>query len=182
MGNINLLDDYKKKEAEKNNVAGHRGQKWISSGLIISLSVLVLTFLVWGGMLLWNKNLEAKSKSMDDQIKNEESNLRGADASRVLDFKQRLDEIASSFEQKRDASEALKKVEKLVVPGVVTKSLKLEGDSLVAILSADNFGNLSKQIFNFKKESSEMKNAKVSDVKKDATGSIGFTVRADVNK
>jgi hypothetical protein len=182
MGNINLLEDYKKTEDAKNNPQSSKRQKLISTGLTISLALLVLTFLVWGGVTLWNKNLESKITSMDVQIKGEESNLRGGDASRVLDFKQRLDEIATNFSQKRDANDIFGKVEGLVVQGVVAKSLKVDGSLLLAVFSADNFGNLSKQVFNLKKASANVSNVKVFDIKKDQGGAINFTIKSEISK
>jgi hypothetical protein len=182
MGNINLLENYKKEEAEKNNPKSSRRQKLISTGLIMSLVIVFATFLVWGGVILWNNNLNSKISVMDEQLQRDETEMRGNDASRVLDINQRLDEIKNNLNQKKDATETLKKIESLIMRGIVAKTVKLEGSSVVINLSADNFGNLSKQIFNFKKDSSGMKNIAVSDVKRGQKGAIDFVVKAEIGK
>lgn len=182
MDNINLLEDYKKTEFKKNNPGNFNKQKFISTGLSITLVILAVTFLFWGGVILWNKSEETKIAGINGEIKNEENKLRGNDASRVLDFKQRLDAIADNIDQKKDPTETLKKVENVVIPGVVASSLKVEEDSLTASLTVDNFGNLSKQIFNLKKASSGLKNIKISGVSRDSNGMVGFTVNAATSK
>lgn len=145
-----------------------RGQKVapVDKGIYVSLGVLIVVFLIYGGLKAGTWLVDSKQKTVAGQIAVESRNLEGREADKVADFQARLAKIGDNVSSKKDPNEVLGKIGQSVVPGSVASSLESASGSLTVKFSEDNFQVAAKQVLSFKK-SDYFSNVRVTDISRD---------------
>ncbi|GBE17237.1 hypothetical protein BMS3Abin15_01076 [bacterium BMS3Abin15] len=148
MANINLSQSVREEKSSQQK----RGI--IDKGTSISLTILILTFLVFGGIKMYNIILGNKIAGADKQIDAQLAEINDSDANRIVDFQSRLDQIKSNINSKRNPNEMLDKVGRIMVQGAYLESYNYgESDSQISLnIVANGFEDMAKQILNLKNE------------------------------
>jgi hypothetical protein len=147
----------------------------VDKGVYISIAILVVTLLVFGGLKTGTTVMASKQKNVNDQINAESSNLANQEVERVSDFTERLNKIDQNIAAKKDPDEILRQVGQGIVQGAMVNSFENTPDSLVLKVSADNFQTAAKQVLSFKKIS-YFKSVKVNEISRDTDGRILVTM------
>jgi hypothetical protein len=149
----------------------------LDKGVYISIAILAVTLLIYGGLYFWDKTYKDQKAELDSQIVTEARSLEGQDVNRVADFQLRMQKIGTSIAAEKDPIELLRQVGQVMIGGSVVNSLDYSAGSLKLKITADNFQNTAKQVLSFKKSSS-FSDVQISDISKDSSGKIIFTLGA----
>jgi hypothetical protein len=145
MANINLSQSSQQRGSA--NASGV-----MDKTLGISLGLLVLTGVVFGGVKLYSGSLEQKKANIENEIVAQSAGLQGDKVDRVADFQTRSDFIAKKMESKNAPQDILAKVEKAMLPPVVLQDYEydVEKKTLSLEATADSFKTVSQQLMSFK--------------------------------
>lgn len=143
MVNINLA-------TEKINV---QRPSLLKKEMIFLVILLVLLIAVYGGLLVYEKNLNKKIKDIDSQYAVNYQELTGGNTKNVFDFQNRLTSANKLFPSGGAAFENLKKMEAVIIPGAYISSFSYNPSSneITLDIVASSFNLLAKQVLNFKK-------------------------------
>lgn len=144
-------------------------------GVYISVAILVITLLAFGGLKTGTTIMASKQKDVNNQIAAESGNLANQDVQRITDFQERLNKIDQNIAAKKDPDEILRQVGQGIVPGAMVNSFENTPNSLVLKISADNFQTAAKQVLSYKKIS-YFKSVKVNEISRDTDGRILVTM------
>lgn len=122
------------------------------------MGILVITLLTLAGLKLYVPFAEGKSKVLADTVNAADDKLIGLKSlERIMDLQKRTTEIKSNLQLKDSAVTRLEMTDLLdklggdLNPGVVVSDFKYDVDNVTVSFDANNFGDVAKQILNFKK-------------------------------
>lgn len=166
---INLRQPIQTQGAEK-------GSGLLGSSAFLSLGLIILVLLVFGGLRTYSSVLEGNIETTKAEISQESNSLPSPEVNRVISFQQRLDKI-SELAVKNDPTMLLRELEKVSFPGTMITALKYSGRSVEVTLTADNFQTVAKQILSFKK-STYFQDVSTGATTRDTKGKIVFVLKA----
>lgn len=174
MTTINLYQDQQEAQRKLLSTSGN-------GGLFISLGILVLTFLVLGGLKFSVYTLEKESVALEQSAKAENTSLAGfGELDRIADLQARLEQIKSNLQVKNNVvtrmqmNDVLDRLGSDLSSGIVITSYKFDSGKIKVSFKAGNFNDASRQILNFKK-SSNFSDVNLTSISRDETG-----VKSDV--
>jgi len=120
--------------------------------VVILTGLLVVLMLVYGGLLLYEKQVTKKIQAKDAEYATVYKELTEGNTKAVFDFQNRLSSASSLFSTGNQTLENLKKMENWIIPGVYINSFAYDaGKKKISLgLVADNYNLMAKQIFSFK--------------------------------
>lgn len=156
--------------------------RYIDSGFIVSIGVLVLVLVSLGGAKIYLAELVKQNTQLENKIKEEQvSGLSGDMVDRAADFQQRLDMIKASSEG-ASINNLLTDLSNFIVQGVVVDSFKYDKGAMEMTLKADNYVSLARQILSFKQQDEKYSNVTVINVRREEDKILFDTSLALVNK
>lgn len=163
MSNINL--NFSEESASRKEA------KAFGSSVIISIICLLLVLLLYGFLLVANKNLNTKIGEANDQYQEKYDAFVAGNARSVIDFNNRSKEAKRLLDGDEKTTEILGEIERTILPSVYLTSLKYDRDKKTVSLSCvgDNFNTVAKQVLSFKESqlfSSVVPGASVVDSEK----------------
>jgi competence protein ComGC len=152
MTTINLYQKHKEP------VDGPALNKDENGGLIFSISILVVTIVVAIALEIYVPNAEKKNDALDKKIEAENVNLAGLkQLEQITDTKRRLEAISGNLEIKNgkvgrtEMSQILSNLSEDMSKGAFVSQYAYANGKVVVKMMANNFNEVSRQIFNFKK-------------------------------
>ena len=174
MTTINLYQE------QGGNKSSGGNEQLIDKGFLVSISILALTLLVFGGMKFFAFDLERKSIKTDEQIQELQASFSGERVNSTVDFQQRIEAIKQNSDSREDVVSALKEAGSLVIPAVHIVDYSQNGSALSITLSTENFLDVARQVLNFK-NSNAFSGVSVSKIQRKEKG-IEFLVEMSVVK
>lgn len=174
MTTINLYQE------QGGNKSSGSNEQLIDRGFLVSISILALTLLVFGGMKFFAFDLEKKAAATDEQIQELQASFSGERVNSTVDFQQRIEAIKQNTDSREDVVSALKEAGNLVIPAVRIVDYSQEGNVLSITLSTEKFLDVAKQVLNFK-NSNAFSGVSVSKIQRKEKG-IEFLVEMSVVK
>jgi Tfp pilus assembly protein PilN len=178
MPEINLIPtEYKKKRIGLGAV--------FSKAVGIGLVLLVLSLLVYGGLLIYKKTLTQKISGLTQNISDLESKRDSKLENSVYKADKKLTAVENLFKDHLYWSKIFAKIESSVVPEAyfLTAETTIANDKVSLTLSGNSksYTGLAKQIISFKKDALVEK-IELSDIKLSEAGGIDFTLIISLNK
>ena len=171
MVNINLHQEIEKDQARKK-------KSWLSrSSNYISLFILIITFVVFGGTKLYQGYLKKEIGRIDGQIAKETSDFDSNVLTKIIDFQNKIDRVDSNYENKNNPNDDFSEVEKLMVEGVSLNMYEYDdkGDTLTLEAVANDFKTIAEQMLSFKK-SENFNGVDITRTSRDSEGGIIFAL------
>lgn len=172
MTNINLSQPMRQEPIKKTST--------LDKGIYISLAMLAVALLIFGGLKLWTSWLQSEKRTIEGQIAAESRGLEGAEIDQVADFNERLLRISENLAVHKDPNETLSEAEKLVVPGSVVTLLSYSGGAVSLKVATDNFLVAAKQLLGLKK-SGYFGNIKITEISRDTEGKVILSLAMQVH-
>ncbi len=150
-------------------------------GIIISLVVLLLIGLSWGGLRLYIGSIDKQLTEVDQALASVTGQLKGDAVDRIADFDTRLNYFSANEDGFSDAQGIIQKLEKGVVPGVVlTRFQYSPGEKAVMFEgTCADFRKLAEQVMSFKREAI-FSRVKVEKVDRDEKNQVVFSLKASL--
>ena len=142
MPNINLAtEDITKKNP---NAMG--------TGLIVSIVILILVFVLYGALLITNRVLSSKIEGVKGEYDIEYNKFLAGNGNEIIDFKNRSDAAEKIIAENKSMADVLSQVEKSMLPAVYLTSFKYDKSKQTISLNCigDSFQTVAKQILSFK--------------------------------
>lgn len=172
MTDINLIPtEYKKKRT---------GLRAIFSKTVgIILALLILSLLVYGGLLIYKKSLTQDKNNVDQKLSDLESKRDNKLENAIYRADKKLTSVENLFKSHFYWSNVFVKIEQLVVPGVYFKEAKTniadDGIGLILTGNSNTYTDLAKQMVSFG-EDTIVEKVELSDIKPNESGGIEFVL------
>ncbi len=140
-------------------------------GFFISIGVLVVTLLVWGGFKFFHYRTVHNNEQMNEQIVQLQQSFSKDKVNRMVDLQQRLDVIKENFTTRQDANKMMDAIKNSMLPGVYVDSFSYENKLLEIDFIANDFLSIAKQVLSFK-SSGNIDSLVVKDMKRTEKGII----------
>jgi len=151
MTTINLHQEKKENESRFSSSGGN-------GGVIFSIGILIFTLLVFQGLNMYIPFAQKNNDALAASVRAENEKLVGLKSlEQVADMQKRLTEIKSNLEIKDDAVNRLEMTKILdqisgeLNASIVVTDFSYKEDEIMLTFNAFNFGDIAKQILNFKK-------------------------------
>lgn len=169
MTNINLS------QSLQQSAGSSQKKRPADKGILISLAILIVTLLIFGGLKTGTLWLSSKKTDINSKIAAEARNLESGDVERIMDFQQRMEQIKGNISSEKDTNTVLGQVGQTMIPGSLVNSLQNTPGTLSLKITSDNFLVAARQVLGFKK-SSHFSNVRIKDISKDQGGKVLFTL------
>lgn len=173
MTNINLS------QSLQQSAGSPQKKRPADKAILISLTILIVTFLIFGGLKAGTLWLDSKKADIDSKIAAEVRNLESEDVERITDFQQRMEQISDNISSKKDTNVVLGQVSQAMISGSVVSSLQSTPGTLSLKIASDNFLVAARQVLSFKK-SSHFSNVMIKDINRDQDGKVLFTLNVSL--
>jgi hypothetical protein len=154
MTTINLQQEKKENESRFTSTAGGNG------GVIFSLGILIFTFLTLIGLNMYVPYAQKNSDALAANVQTESEKLVGLKSlERVVDMQKRLTEIKNNLQisdgavNRLEMTKILDQLSGELNTNIVVTDFKYDNGGVTVTFNAFNFGDIAKQILNFKKSS-----------------------------
>jgi len=155
------------------------GKKFFNSGVFVSVLLLIVTLLLYGGLKTYNQNVYVQViAEKEQQTEKITQTLKGDDVNRVNDFDLRLQELS------RDADTAysvdyLLNTAKVMVEGAVLDEFSFEQSGGMVQLkgTTDTMQAMAKQLFHLK-TTKDLKSVTVESLNINDEGRLSFEISA----
>lgn len=144
-----------------------------NNGFIFSLGILIVTLTVLAGLRFYVPFAEGKNQALADVVSAENNKLVGLKSlEKVSDMQKRLIEIKSNLQLKEGKVTRLEMTKVLeylgndLNAGVVVYDFKYEAGKVTVSFDANDFGDVAKQVLNFKK-SNYFTNVNILDISRE---------------
>lgn len=156
---------------------GSRKKARMSFGFPISIVLLVLTLLGWGGLRWYMSSLDGKITRLDAEIAANSTEFQSERVERIENFDARLSLLNTDPAEMIDPESILAKLESVMVPQVVLTEYEYNGEEKQVSVSGktDNFRYVAEQIISLKSDPM-FSRVEVSSVSRDEDGKIEFTL------
>lgn len=157
--------------------------KLFDKGFYLSAGMILLTILVWAGMMLYNNFLEKKMTVIGDQINGKVTLLKSQNASRVADFQNRLDKISAHIGGFKNINpgNCFVPLEKLILPEVTIESLDCDNNKkeiTLEAISAGGYKTVARQLVALK-DSKYLANVALNSMNK-GEKTVSFSITAAI--
>ena len=154
---------------------GQQKESIFNGGFIISLSLLVVTLLVLGGLKIYSASLAGQNVAITNQIQQEKTAISGnSKLDRLTDFQKRVIAITADINSKEYIKDVLQNVTASLVSGIVLTDFSYDNGVVTLTANANGFQNVAQQILSFK-QSPHFANVSVSNISR-GDKAISFTV------
>lgn len=172
MVDINLIPkEYKKRGISLAGIFSKAGG--------ITLGLLILSLLVYGGLFFYEKKFVNESKNIQEEIINLESKRDSAKEKLIVDTDKKLDVVKDLFKNHFYWSKLFSKIEELIEANVYFSESKFsfaaDKTSVVLVGSARTYTALAQQMVSFDGDPLVEK-VEVADIALDETGGIRFNL------
>ena len=172
MAEINLVPrEYREKR--------ERWKKIISLPVIIPFILLVLSLLLYGGLSLYQKDLQGNLDNIGQEIKFLDTKRAPDTEEEIVDLDKKLSLLKTVFQNHTYWSNVFKKIESLVIPeAYLFDAGLLLGESGVDFTFSANIGtytNLARQILSFQEDLQLIK-VDISGISLEEEGGIKFNL------
>lgn len=153
-------------------------QSLFDSGFIVSLSLILLSALTFGGLHLYIGSLDKKISVLDSELGGSTASLKGEHIDRVADFDARLNHFSANKIEFFETRDVFQKLENSILPGVVLEEFQYNAkDKTVTIngMSGD-YRRLAEQIMTLKKEAIFSK-LKVENIGRNNDDQVTFVLK-----
>ena len=152
-----------------------------ASGFPVSIIILVLTLVGWGGLRWYIHTFDVKISQLETTLALDADKLHGVRVDRVTDFSNRLTFLGADLSQFIDPKTLLTLLETLMVPQVVLVGYEYnEKEKVITIVGeTENFRYLAEQIISFKSDPLFSK-TRVDAIERNEDEKIRFTLKADL--
>lgn len=129
-------------------------QSLFDSGFIISLSLILLSVLTFGGLHFYTGVLDKKISALDAELSGSAASLKGEHVDRVADFDARLNHFSTSHAEFFETREVFQKLESSMLVGVVLEEFQYDAKAKILTINgiSGDYRRLAEQIMTFKKE------------------------------
>lgn len=143
-------------------------------GFLISIAILIITLLIFGGLRLTAGAYSSKKAGIENQIKAVRDELSGKEVERVADFQQRINNIHSNFSAESAPNDMLAGVAGAMVSGSVATSISSASGGASAVFTVDSYQTAARQILGLK--NSGFSRVKISKIDRSSEGKISISV------
>lgn len=125
------------------------------SGFIVSLSLVLLSALTFGGLHLYIGFLDKKISALEGELSGSTVSLKGDHIDRVADFDARLNHFSTNKTEFFETRDVFKKLENSILAGVVLEEFQYSVKEKTLTINgiSGDYRRLAEQIMTFKKES-----------------------------
>lgn len=169
MPGINLSQSLQEKRAQ---ARGH----FLDQGFFLSIGILVLLLLVFGGTRWYAARVEREVLDIDKKISETTSLLRGEKVNRIVDFTERAKTAVDELTTEPDPTELLRRLEVMTLPSIRLTEYRFDRttDRLVIGGLAINLKEVAQQMLAFKSmESTDQ--IFVDKIEYDKSGKVAFS-------
>ncbi|MFZ5559667.1 MAG: hypothetical protein ACOZAL_02655 [Patescibacteria group bacterium] len=150
-----------------------------SKATLIILTLIILSLLFYGGLLLYQKNLKNDWNNIKEEIRTLNSKRNPKIEKSMIDLDKKISDLKTLFENHLYWSSLFKKIEELTIPEVYFSQAKfnLSGVALELNLEGNTstYTNLARQILSFQ-EDSFVKRTQVSGISLDEKTGLKFNL------
>ncbi|KKP79977.1 MAG: hypothetical protein A2271_01105 [Candidatus Moranbacteria bacterium RIFOXYA12_FULL_35_19] len=131
-----------------------KGSSIVGKGLALSIAILVFLGIVYGVLILTNKEISSKIKSVQNDYEMEFNNFLAGNSSEIIDFKNRSDVAKKMLVENKSMANILSHIESATLPTVYLNSLDYDKSTNKVAISCmgDNFQTVAKQVLSFKQD------------------------------
>jgi len=151
----------------------------ISKTNIIIFSLIILSLLFYGGLLLYQRNLDKNLEIIDEEILTLEKNRDISAEKAMVELDKKITTLKTLFENHLYWSNLLERIEELVIPEAYLSNVSINlAESTVtfgALGGTTSYTNLARQILSFQEDSSVDK-VQVSSIALDEKVGIKFSL------
>ncbi len=149
------------------------------SGFPMSIALLVLTLLGWGGLRFYIHTFDVKITQLETALTSDVDKLHGEHIDRVTDFDNRLTLLGADPAEFIDPGTLLSLLETLMVPQVVLTQYKYnEKEKVITLVGeTDSFRYLAEQIISLKSDPL-FSQTQVDAVERTENQKIRFTLKS----
>jgi Tfp pilus assembly protein PilN len=150
------------------------------SSFPLSIILLLITFVGWGGLRWYLYSLNQKITQLDETISASGNRLQGENIDRIADFDARSSLLGVSSTERVDPVVVLSKIETLIVPEIVLTKYEYNKQEKMSLIAGetDNFRFVAEQIINLKSDSL-FSQVVVDQISRSEEGKIQFVLRAN---
>lgn len=160
---------------------GGQKESIFNGGFIVSLSLLVVTLLVLGGLKIYSSMVAGQNVAITAQIQQEKASISGnSKLDRITDFQNRVNAITADINSKEYIKDVLGNVSASLVSGIAATNFSYDSGAVTLTMNADGFQNVAQQILSFK-QSPHFANVSVSNISR-GDKAISFTVAMATSK
>lgn len=153
-------------------------RSFFDGGFILSLSLILLSAIAFGGVRLYIGSLDKKIATVEETLSANAQRLSGENIDRIADFDSRLNYFSANKSDFSDTQEILSMLEKRVLPDTVLKKFEYNPHDKVIFIEgeSDDFKKLAEQIMAFKDEKI-FSNMEVQTLDREEASLITFTLK-----
>ncbi|MFZ3031740.1 MAG: PilN domain-containing protein [Candidatus Moraniibacteriota bacterium] len=148
-------------------------------GVLLSLTILILVGLGWGGLRFYMNSLDKKIAEADTALNANMENTRGERVDRVADFEARVKYFTKNRDGFVEPKDILSTLEGTMVSGIVLTQYEYDSMTGVSTLSgrAEDFKKLAEQMLSLKSEKI-FSQVQVDKTDRDEENRITFILKA----
>jgi len=148
MSGINLSQSLEPEGSSSNKI------KIIDRGTYLSLGLLVVVFLVFGGAKLYNNSIKNKIEVTENNIKEESNKIKQDDVERISDFYTRIGKVNEFVESSDNIKGTLDKVERMIMQRAYIESLSynVANNSVSLKIVSNDIEDMARQIVSLKEK------------------------------
>ncbi len=171
---VNIAQSQKEEEEIKPKRGG-----FFDTGTIVSIVLISLAGLVWGGIQFYISTLDKKIATVDTALAMDSGRLVGEEIDRVADFDARISYFADKQKELMEPLDMMTKLEESMVSGIVLTEYEYKHEGSVGNIHgvASNFRVLAEQILAFK-STGLFSEVKVEKTERDQEGQLRFVLEA----
>lgn len=153
-------------------------QSLFDSGFIVSLSLILLSALTFGGLHLYISSLDKKISALESELSGSAVGLKGEHIDRVADFDARLNHFSTNKTEFFETRDIFQKLESSVLPGVVLEKFQYDAKEKTVTVDgiSGDYRRLAEQIMTLKKEAIFSK-LKVENISRNNEDQVTFVLK-----
>jgi len=153
-------------------------QSLFDSGFIVSLSLILLSALTFGGLHLYISSLDKKISALESELSGSAVSLKGEHIDRVADFDARLNHFSTNKTEFFETRDIFQKLESSVLPGVVLEKFQYDAKEKTVTVDgiSGDYRRLAEQIMTLKKEAIFSK-LKVENISRNNEDQVTFVLK-----
>jgi hypothetical protein len=160
--------------------AGTKKKSSFDTGFIVAVVLIALIVAAWGGIRYFMFTTNKQITSLETQITEADSTLKGDQVDRILAFDTRVAGIEESAKTNEDVAARLTTLEGLIIPSVRLTEYNFDhtnGAVTIAGVTSD-YKYLAQQLISLKKQP-EYGGMRVDKITNTESGDISFILKAD---
>jgi hypothetical protein len=159
-----------------------RKARYFDTGFFVALALLLLVGAVFGGLRWYLTSIDKASRDLDSQMAEKKVLLSGEKIDRLADFDSRLAYLKEN-QMIKEYQGILGSLERAMLPSVRATSFlhNTEDQQVIVTAMTDSFRTMAQQVQSFAAVDA-FGGTRVSDIKRDDSGQLVFTLTADVSE